>query len=110
MPRLSDYRAMWLITMFDLPVDTKAARYRYTQFRKRLIEDGFIMMQYSVYVRHCASLENAEVHIRRVGNWVPSDGEVRLLTLTEKQHERMQVFVGKRRIAPEYTPNQLELL
>lgn len=110
MARLSAYRAMWVIAMFDLPVDTKAAKQRYTRFRKKLVEDGFNMIQYSVYARHCASMENAEVHVRRVGSWVPPDGEVRLFTLTEKQYRRMQVFLGKRRITPEAAPNQLELL
>lgn len=110
MAHLSDYRAMWLVTMFDLPVDSKAARKRYTQFRKRLLQDGFTMLQFSVYIRHCASMATAEMHMTRVGAWVPLDGEVRLVTLTEKQHQRMRVFLGKRRIAPESPPNQLELL
>lgn len=110
MAHLSDYRIMWLVTMFDLPVATKAARKRYTQFRKRLLQDGFTMLQFSVYIRHCATMENAEVHMARVGAWVPPDGEVRLITLTEKQHQRMRIFLGKRRIAPELPPNQLELL
>ena len=68
---------MWVLAMFDLPTDTKQARRRYTQFRKHLLEDGFTMMQYSVYIRHCASKENAQAHVRRVEREVPPDGEVR---------------------------------
>lgn len=110
MAKLSDYRAMWVVAMFDLPVDTAEARRDYTQFRKRLLQDGFAMMQYSVYIRHCASMDNAAVHIDRVGKFLPPDGEVRLLTMTEKQFQRMRVFWGKRRRAPEPEPAQIELL
>lgn len=101
---------MWIVTLFDLPVDTKAARRRYAVFRKLLLKDGFTQLQYSVYARHCASRENADVHIGRVSGWVPQEGEVRIVTLTEKQFQRMHVFQGKCRVAPEPTPAQLELL
>ncbi len=100
---------MWVLTMFDLPTDTKKARRQYTLFRKSLIKDGFTMMQYSVYVRHCASRENADVHERRVAIHLPPDGEVRLLRITDKQYEQMQVFWGKKRKPTEQPPHQLEL-
>ena len=106
---LSGYRFMWVLAMFDLPVDTKTARRAYTQFRKRLLRDGFTRMQYSVYIRHCASQENAEVHTERVHLGLPPDGEVRVLTITDKQFERMHVFWGKRRKPPEKPMAQLEL-
>ncbi|MGB2801175.1 MAG: CRISPR-associated endonuclease Cas2 [Phycisphaerae bacterium] len=100
---------MWLLTMFDLPTDTKPARKQYTVFRKALLKDGFTMMQYSVYVRHCASAENTLVHENRVQAHLPPDGEVRLLQITDKQYERMRVFWGKRRKPTEPPPAQLEL-
>jgi CRISPR-associated protein Cas2 len=100
---------MWVLAMFDLPVDTKKARRAYTQFRKLLLRDGFTKMQFSVYVRHCASEESAVVHATRVEKHVPPDGEVRLLTITDKQFERMRVFWGKMRKPPEPAPCQLEL-
>ena len=106
---LSAYRTMWIIAMFDLPMDTKAARRAYTVFRKRLLKDGFAKMQFSVYTRHCGSEENADVHVRRVEQSVPGDGEVRILLITDKQYERMRVFWGKRRKSPERPPAQLEL-
>jgi CRISPR-associated protein Cas2 len=95
--------------MFDLPVDSKRARRAYTQFRKRLLKDGFTKMQFSVYARHCASEENADVHVTRIERSVPSDGEVRIITITDKQFERMRIFWGKMRKAPEAPPAQLEL-
>ena len=105
---LSGYRCMWLLTMFDLPVDTKKARRAYAQFRKNLLKDGFTRLQFSVYVRHCASEENTDVHVERVQAFLPDDGEVRLLTITDKQFERMRVFWGNTRKKPEEPPCQLQ--
>ena len=106
---LSGYRFMWVLAMFDLPVDTKEARRAYTLFRKSLVKDGFTMMQFSVYIRHCASEENADVHEKRVAAAVPDDGEVRVLKITDQQFERMRVFHGKMRRPAEHPPRQLEL-
>lgn len=107
--RITGYRLMWVVTMFDLPTDTKRARRDYTVFRKRLLEDGFTQMQYSVYARACPSQENASVHVLRIERSLPPDGEVRVLVITDKQYERMRVFWGKRRQIPERAPCQLEL-
>lgn len=100
---------MWVLVMFDLPTETRAARKAYSQFRKSLLEDGFHRMQFSVYVRHCASQENADVHTGRVRNRLPPDGEVRVMTITDKQMERMDIFLGKKRRQPEKPPTQLLL-
>jgi CRISPR-associated protein Cas2 len=81
----------------------------YARFRKALLQDGFSMMQFSVYIRHCPSEENADVHIRRVEQVLPPDGEVRVLLITDKQFERMRIFWGKLRKPPARTPRQLEL-
>lgn len=95
--------------MFDLPVDTKKARKDYADFRKNLVQDGFTMLQYSVYARHCASEENAHVHCKRVCSFLPPEGEVRIIHVTEKQFEKMQIFFGKRRKPTPPPPAQLEL-
>lgn len=95
--------------MFDLPMHDKPMRKAYALFRKRLMRDGFTKMQFSVYIRNCSSRENAEVHLRRVEEAVPEDGEVRVLTVTDKQFERMRVFWGKNHVAAEDAPAQLEL-
>jgi len=107
--QLSEYRNMWLIAMFDLPTDTPRARKAYVSFRKALLKDGFTMMQFSVYLRYCASEENTEVHVKRAIAALPPDGEVRLLRVTDKQFERMQVFWGKMRKPAEKPPQQLQL-
>ena len=98
---------MWLAAMFDLPTDTKAARRAYQEFRGALLEDGFTMLQYSVYARHCPSEENAQAHENRVRMFLPPDGEVRLLVFTDKQFSRMKVFHGKTRKATEKAPEQI---
>ena len=64
--RLNAYRIMWLLVMFDLPVTTKHERKEAALFPKNLEKDGFAMHQFSVYMRYCASLESANVHIKRV--------------------------------------------
>ena len=104
------WKTMWVIAMFDLPTHDKKARRAYTTFRKELLKDGFSMMQYSVYVRHCTSLENSHRHIQKISHMVPDEGEVRFLVTTDRQFEKMITFVGKKivkRSEPE--PTQLQL-
>lgn len=98
---------MWIIVMFDLPTDTKEVRKAYHEFREALLNNGFTMLQFSVYARHSPSEENAVVHENRVKTFLPEDGEVRLLKITDKQFERMKVFHGKIRKATEKAPEQL---
>lgn len=101
--------SVWVIVMFDLPTDTVQARKQYTLFRKHLLNDGFVMMQYSIYMRHSASNENAQVHAKRIKARLPSDGEVRIIKITDKQFGRIEVFYGKKRRPIEKTPEQLSL-
>jgi len=104
---LSEYRGMWLFAMFDLPVKTKAARRQYTRFRKALIKEGFSMLQFSVYARYCPSEEASEAHRRRIGGLLPPEGQVRLLSVTDRQFGKMAIFQGKSRAPVEEPPRQL---
>ncbi len=100
---------MWVLVMFDLPTETKADRKRYTKFRKQILNDGFSMFQFSMYIRHCISRENAEVHMLRVKKILPERGHIGLLCITDKQFGQMEIFNGKN-IAPIPQPvQQLEL-
>jgi CRISPR-associated protein Cas2 len=101
-------QTMWIIVLFDLPTDTKASRKEYTRFRKSLLEDGFTMMQYSVYMRHSSSDENAHVHAMRVKAQLPDDGEVRIIKITDKQFGKIDVFYGNKRKTIETAPIQLQ--
>jgi CRISPR-associated protein Cas2 len=95
--------------MFDLPVDTKKARKEYTRFRKILLSEGFLMMQLSVYARYCASEEAGEAHRGRIHAALPPDGQVRLLSVTDRQFGKMEVYYGKMREPTEQPPQQLLL-
>lgn len=107
--RFSEYRIMWLMVLFDLPTDTKNERKAASEFRKRLQMDGFSMFQFSIYVRHCASCENAEVHARRVKSAIPEKGHVVMMTITDKQFGEIEVFYGKKPKKPNSPGTQLEL-
>ncbi|MFH0909451.1 MAG: CRISPR-associated endonuclease Cas2 [bacterium] len=102
------YRIMWLFVFFDLPVTTKPERKQAFRFRKDLLDDGFSMMQYSVYIRHCASKESAEVHTNRVKDWVPPSGLVSILSATDKQFGQIINIQGEKAKPPPSTPAQLE--
>lgn len=106
--RLNAYRIMWLFVFFDLPTHTKAERRHAAQFRKALEKDGFSMMQYSVYVRHCASKENMDVHINRVRRSMPPSGYTSILCVTDKQYGAIMNFWGKIERARPELPQQLE--
>lgn len=107
--RLNAYRIMWTLVMYDLPTETKRERRVAAQFRKMLLQDGFGMFQFSMYVRHSASSENAHVHKRRVKQLLPEHGKVGILQITDKQFGEMEVFYGKKQTTAPETPQQLEL-
>lgn len=90
----SSFRNMRLLVLFDLPTTTKLDRKIYSDFRKFLLNDGFVMMQYSVYVRFCRNDVDANKHIRRVKGLSPRKGNIRILKITERQFENMEVTVG----------------
>ncbi len=106
---VSGFRAMWLLVMFDLPVKTKAQRKLATGFRKALLDDGFDMIQYSVYSRPCPSEESAKAHFGHVQAALPPCGQVRILQFTDKQYARMLCFQGEIPVQTERMPSQLEL-
>ncbi|MBU0488618.1 MAG: CRISPR-associated endonuclease Cas2 [Bacteroidetes bacterium] len=107
--RLNQYRIMWVFVYFDLPTETKQDRKNYAQFRKALQKDGFTMIQYSIYARHCASSENADVHSKRVKRMLPPRGEVIMFRMTDKQFGLMEYFRGTGKSKSPDTPQQLEL-
>lgn len=100
---------MWVFAMFDLPVTDKEARKQYARFRTRLLIRGFTMLQFSVYARHCASEEFASGVRGDVERVLPPDGQVRLLSVTDRQFGKMEVFFGKKRRPTEDPPAQFML-
>ena len=100
---------MWILVHFDLPTETKKDRKNYIQFRKKIMADGFSMFQFSMYIRHCSSKENTEVHIKRVKSILPPKGHVGILTITDKQFGMMEIFRGHQIVEGPETSQQLEL-
>lgn len=107
--RFSEYRVMWILVFFDLPTETKKERKDAALFRKNLMRDGFTMFQFSIYVRHCASKENMDVHLKRVRAMIPEYGKVGVLNVTDRQFGDIEIFYGKKAVKDKSTPLQLEL-
>lgn len=107
--RLNAYRIMWVLVFFDLPTETPKERKIYALFRKNILKDGFQMFQFSIYMRHCSSRENADVHIKRVKTFLPEKGHVGIMCITDKQFGMMEIFHGHK-ISPTMPPvQQLEM-
>ena len=107
--RLNAYRIMWVMVLFDLPTTNLKEKRDYILFRKNLVKDGFIMFQYSIYVRHCASRENAAVHVKRVKSFIPRSGEVCIIVITDKQFGEIEIFSSSEPQKPNTPGVQLEL-
>lgn len=107
--RINAYRAMWVLVFFDLPTETRKERKIYAKFRKEILTDGFTMFQFSIYLRHCFSKENAEVHIKRVKSKLPVKGHVGIMCVTDKQFGMMEIFRGRELAPVPEVVQQLEL-
>lgn len=107
--RLNAYRILWVLVFFDLPTETKKERKIYALFRKNILKDGFQMFQFSIYLRHCNSRENADVHIKRIKRILPEKGHVGIMCVTDKQFGMMEIFHGRTATAPEAPVQQLEM-
>ncbi|MFA6766138.1 MAG: CRISPR-associated endonuclease Cas2 [Clostridia bacterium] len=88
---------MRIFVFFDLPVKTMSQRRKATRFRNDLLKEGFYMMQYSVYVRVCHNIESCYKYMSRVKKMAPKVGCIRILPITEKQHQDMVIVTGKRK-------------
>ena len=100
---------MWVMVLFDLPTETKKDRKIYSDFRKKMLKDGFVMFQFSIYIRHCPSRENANVHIKRVKKNLPAKGNIGIIRITDKQFGDMEVYYGKEPKTKQTPYMQLEL-
>lgn len=107
-----NYKMGWLICFFDLPTTSDEDKKNYTHFRKHLLEDGYLMIQYSVYARACVSHDRILTHTRRVKSFLPPKGAVRCLFVTNIQWDKTFVFYGPDNMGnspPESMPEQLLL-
>jgi CRISPR-associated protein Cas2 len=106
---LSGYRIMWVFVLFDLPVGTKKERKAATKFRHSLLDLGFEMSQFSVYLKFCAGKDQAEALERHVESGMPPSGKVHLVQITDKQYENIRTYRGRKREPSPKNPNQLAL-
>ncbi len=104
----SGMRMMWMIVMFDLPTNTKKQRRSATKFREFLLDCGFTMTQYSIYIRLLSGKERARVLERKIGVHVPTEGSIQILCITDKQYENIKSYHGHSMIK-KTMPQQLQL-
>lgn len=98
-----------MIVMFDLPVVEKTERKAATDFRKSLLDQGFEMTQFSVYMRFCSSPAQIDTYSKRVEQALPEGGKVNVLTFTDKQYERIVAYVGRAKKPSQKAPDQFAL-
>ena len=90
---------MRMLVFFDIPVKTKRQRRIATGFLNFLLKDGYHMVQYSVYARVCNGIDAVDKHRSRLKTALPENGSVRLMVVTEKQYEAIEILVGDYREA-----------
>jgi len=100
---------MWMIVMFDLPVVEKSERKAATEFRNTLLDMGFEMSQFSVYMRFCTSPAQVGTYCKQVEGALPQGGKVNILQFTDKQYERIISFHGKTKQPAPKSPDQFDL-
>ncbi len=99
----------WLLVMFDLPVDSKEHRKEASDFRRALLDDGYVMLQFSIYMRACPSFDRMLKHQKRLGSITPNGGNVRILFVTDKQWEKSLSVLGNGYQHKTRLTNQLKL-
>jgi CRISPR-associated protein Cas2 len=106
-PVCSKYRMAWVLVFFDLPVGTPEERRDAANFRKDLIKDGYMMVQFSVYARPCGSADRVDTQVRRLQPKIPAKGEVRGLIISDAQWGRMIVVRSQQKTESEKMPEQM---
>ena len=100
---------MWILVMFDLPVVEARERKKATRFRNFLLDHGFEMAQYSVYLRSCSGKEEFKTHVRRIEKNQPRTGSIHIMGFTDKQYENSIRFRGEVKTSKQKNPDQLTL-
>lgn len=92
---INGYKNMWIFCCFDLPTKEKREQKRASNFRKLLLEEGFKMFQYSIYIRHCINKDTVNTHINHLKTKVPIKGKVSFFIITDKQYGDCLNFWGE---------------
>lgn len=95
---MSDFRNMRLLLLFDLPSVEDYEKKEYTKFRKTLIRNGYVMMQFSVYTK-CVNVQTkVEQELNKLNKDIPTNGNIRIIAITEHQYMNMAIILGKKKI------------
>lgn len=106
------WRIVWSISVFDLPTKTRRERKSYAKYRKALLSEGYMMFQYSVYLKHFPTYNQARAEADRLGEFVPDNGKVSFFFLTDKQYGATKSYYGKKDInkdMPQYEEQSIFL-
>ncbi|WP_035061857.1 CRISPR-associated endonuclease Cas2 [Andreprevotia chitinilytica] len=103
-------RFMRLIVFFDLPTVSKADKRAYTVFHRFLVQDGYEMLQWSVYARIANGEDDVRKHQQRLVVNLPNKGSVRCMKVSEKQYAAMDILVGTLTVQEEKIGKQQLLL
>jgi|SRR5665213_1401938 len=106
-PVCSKYRMAWVLVFFDLPVGSTDERRDAANFRKDLLKDGYMMVQFSVYARPCGTADRVETQVRRLKSKIPPKGEVRGLMISDAQWGRMISMRSQQKTDAEKMPAQM---
>lgn len=94
-PQLNRYEIMWMMVLFDLPVVKKKDRKAAADFRKMLLNNGFAMAQYSIYMKILSGKDACEKYYRIIEGDLPDKGKVDIVTITDKQYENIKSYIGR---------------
>ncbi|MBR5965015.1 MAG: CRISPR-associated endonuclease Cas2 [Treponema sp.] len=98
MPELNRYELMWMLVLFDLPVVEKSERKEASDFRNLLLDNGFAMVQYSIYTKLFSGKDACEKYYKMIQNNLPSEGKVDIITITDKQYENIISFKATKKV------------
>lgn len=93
----SDYRNMRLLLLFDLPSTEADEKREYVIFRKALFKNGYSMIQYSVYLKSINMQVKIDQEIKKLHKYIPTNGNIRAIAITEKQYQNMVMLLGKKK-------------
>lgn len=100
---------MWMVVLFDLPVGTPEERHFATKFRNTLLDEGFLMSQFSVYAKPTLGRDKNEALLKRIRNAIPAYGKVHIMSFTDKQYAGILTFYGTKQDMMPKTPSQFDL-
>lgn len=95
---MTKYNFMRIIVMYDLPNNNFDENKDYTKFRKNLIKNGYIMMQFSVYIKCLNTKTKFKNEVKKISKFIPTQGNIRILTVTEKQYQDIIYLNGESNI------------